>query len=266
MPYDHKEGAYPLGQWIAEQRRAYGAGQMTGRRAERLEALGMVWDATDAAFQENLAAARVYYEQHWTLCAPRTATALDRPIGQWLSNLRRPGALAGHPEREAALAAIDPDWKPAWPVTWQRHYAAVRELLAEEDTTLTELLPGVTVHGMDVGKWLARQREHAVWQALLPQQRERLEQLGITALPAPKGTPAKARGGAGSAFERGVEALRQYRLREGHLTVPRTHVETLPDGTQVKLGVFLSNTKTRRAKLTEERRKILAGLGFDWAT
>lgn len=146
------------------------------------------------------------------------------------------------------------------------HYAAVRELLAEEDTTLTELLPGVTVHGMDVGKWLARQREHAVWQALLPQQRERLEQLGITALAAPKDAPAKARGGAGSAFERGVEALRQYRLQEGHLTVPRIHVETLPDGTQVKLGVFLSNTKTRRAKLTEERRKILAGLGLDWAT
>ncbi|MFD8212808.1 helicase associated domain-containing protein [Streptomyces sp. NPDC059697] len=37
VPYDHKEGAYPLGQWIAEQRRAYGAGQMTGLRAQRLD-------------------------------------------------------------------------------------------------------------------------------------------------------------------------------------------------------------------------------------
>ena len=33
VPYGHKEGAYPLGQWVAEQRRAYGAGQMTGQRA-----------------------------------------------------------------------------------------------------------------------------------------------------------------------------------------------------------------------------------------
>ncbi|WP_199846860.1 helicase associated domain-containing protein, partial [Streptomyces sp. WAC00288] len=266
VPYDHGEGPHPLGQWIAEQRRAYGAGQMTGKRAERLERLGMVWDATDAAFQENLAAARVYYEQHWTLCAPRTATALDRPIGQWLSNLRRPGVLAGHPERAEALAAIDPDWNPDWPVTWQRHYAAVRELLAEEDTALTELLPGVTVHGMDVGKWLARQREHTVWAGLAPGQRERLEQLGITALPAPKDTPAKACKGGLGAFDRGVEALRQYKARTGSLTVPRAHVETLPDGIQVKLGVWLTNTKTRRAKLTADKKKVLAELGLDWAT
>ncbi|MGW3852250.1 helicase associated domain-containing protein [Streptomyces fagopyri] len=27
VPYGHKEGAYPLGQWIAEQRRAYGPGR-----------------------------------------------------------------------------------------------------------------------------------------------------------------------------------------------------------------------------------------------
>jgi hypothetical protein len=167
VPYDHKEGAYPLGQWIAEQRRAFGAGQMTGKRAECLEALGMAWDAADAQFEENLAAARVYFEQHWTLCAPRSAAALDRAVGQWLSNLRRPGALAGHPERAKALAAIDPYWNPAWPVDWQRQYAAVHELLAEE-SVLAHVEPGVTVHGMDVGKWLQRQREHAVWQGLMP--------------------------------------------------------------------------------------------------
>ncbi|MEV4443495.1 Helicase associated domain protein, partial [Streptomyces sp. NPDC049577] len=265
VPYDHREGAQPLGQWVAEQRRAYGAGQMPAGRAERLEALGMVWDAVDAAFEENLAAARVYYEQHFSLCAPRTATALDKPIGQWLSNLRRPGALAAHPERAEALAAIDPDWNPDWPVTWQRHYAAVRELLAEE-AGLTDVLPGVTVHGMDVGKWLARQREHAVWQGLLDEQRERLEALGITPLPPAQEAPAKARKGGSGAFERGVEALRQYKTRTGSLTVPRGHVEVLPDGTQIRLGVFMSNTKSRRGKLDADRRKMLAELGLDWAS
>ncbi|MGW8881524.1 helicase associated domain-containing protein [Streptomyces mirabilis] len=112
MPYEHREGAFPLGQWVAEQRRAFGAGQMTGVRARRLEKLGMAWSAADARFQENLAAARVYFEEHWTLCAPRSAAALDKPVGQWLSNLRRPGALSGHPEWEAALLAVDEDWNP----------------------------------------------------------------------------------------------------------------------------------------------------------
>ncbi|MFJ3966080.1 Helicase associated domain protein [Streptomyces sp. NPDC090036] len=264
VPYDHKEGAYPLGRWVAEQRRAYGAGQMTGKRAARLEALGMVWDAADAAFEENLAAARVYYEQHWSLCCPRTATALDRPLGQWISNLRRPGALAGHPEREAALAAIDPDWNPAWAPNWQRHYAAVREMLAEE-TTPARIEPGVTVHGMDIGRWLQKQCQHTVWAGLIDGQRERLEQLGIQPLPPEQETPAKPHKGASGAFERGVAALAQYKTRTGTLTVPRSHLERLPEGTEVKLGVFLSNAKTRRAKLAPDKLQVLADLGLDWA-
>ncbi|EST26034.1 hypothetical protein N566_24275, partial [Streptomycetaceae bacterium MP113-05] len=79
------------------------------------------------------------------------------------------------------------------------------------------------------------------------------------------------------AFGRGLAAARQYLTREGHLTVPRAHEELLhpgdEDGTPVeggapvtiRLGVFLSNTKSRRAKLSAERRTALAGLGLHWA-
>ncbi|MCX4740865.1 DEAD/DEAH box helicase [Streptomyces antibioticus] len=266
VPYAHREGATPLGQWVAEQRRAYSAGQLSSRRARRLEQLGMVWSVTDERFQENLEAARVYYEEHWTLCAPRTATALDRKVGQWLSNLRRPGALDGRPEWRAALEAVDEDWNPSWPAEWQRHYAALRELLRDEDGH-TDVLPGVTIHGMDIGRWLARQRQHDVWQGLSAGQRERLEQLGIVPLPpeAERQAPATTSNGASGAFEQGVAALAQYRARTGTVTVPRGHVERLEDGTEVRLGVFLSNARSRRAKLSADKRQRLAGLGLDWA-
>ncbi|GHI04259.1 hypothetical protein [Streptomyces cellostaticus] len=55
-------------------------------------------------------------------------------------------------------------------------------------------------------------------------------------------------------------ALDQYKARMGSVKVPRAHVETLPDRTEGKLGVFLPNTKTRRAKLTAP-----AHLGLEWA-
>ncbi|MFD3381290.1 MULTISPECIES: Helicase associated domain protein [unclassified Streptomyces] len=264
VPYGHKEGAYPLGQWIAEQRRAYGAGQMNGLRARRLEKLGMVWSVADERFQENLAAARAYFEDHWTLCAPRDATTLDRQVGQWLSNLRRPGVLDEHPEWDAALKAIDPDWNPDWPTVWQRHFAAVREMLVEE-SALAYVEPGVTVHGLDVGRWLHKQRRHTVWQELMDGQRERLEQLGITPLaPGPEEPPKPSTTSVG-AFERGVAALAQYKAREGSVIVPRAHVERLEDGTEVKLGVFLSNSRSRRGKLTADRLRQLADLGLEWA-
>ncbi|WP_331723136.1 Helicase associated domain protein [Streptomyces canus] len=269
VPYAHREGATPLGQWIAEQRRAHTAGQMTGQRARRLEQLGMVWSLADERFQENLEATKAYYEQHWTLCAPRSATMLDRPVGQWLSNLRRAGALEGHPEWKAALEAVDPDWNPVWPADWQRHYAALRELVADEDGQAgeTEVLPGFTIHGMDIGKWLAKQRTRSVWEALTDGQRERLEQLGITP-PTPAlelEAPAKPPTTPVSAFEKGVAALTQYKTREGHLTVPRGHVEALPDGTEVRLGVWTMNQKTRRTKLGDDKLAALATLGLEWA-
>ena len=177
VPFDYREGAYPLGHWVSEQRKTYGAGQMSGRRVELLEELSMVWDSADFAFAEQLAAARAYFADHRTLAAPRTATALDRAVGQFLSNMRRPGALTGLPEREAALVEIDPDW----PLEWQRHYAGagVRECLRELGAGLVDLEPGVTVHGHDVGRWLERQRQAVVWRGLTEGQRERLTALGV---------------------------------------------------------------------------------------
>ncbi|MFD7940862.1 Helicase associated domain protein [Streptomyces cacaoi] len=265
VPYGHREGATPLGQWVAEQRRAYTAGQMTGQRARRLEQLGMVWSLADERFQENLEAARAYYQEHWTLCAPRSAKMLDRPVGQWLSNLRRPGALDGHPDWKTALEAVDEDWNPSWPAEWQRHYAALRELVRDEEGQ-AEVLPGVTCHGMDIGRWLTRNRQPAVWQGLMDGQRERLEQLGITpftppAEPEALAKPSKTPVGA---FEKGVAALAQYKAREGSVTVSRAHTERLEDGTEVRLGVWIMNQKSRRAKLTTDRLAALADLGIDW--
>ncbi|MEU4490201.1 Helicase associated domain protein [Streptomyces purpurascens] len=267
VPYGHREGATPLGQWVAEQRRAYGAGEMSGQRARRLEALGMVWSMADERFQENLEAAKAYHEQFWTLAAPRSATMLDRPVGQWLSNLRRPGALDGRPEWKAALEAVDEHWDPEWPADWQRHYAAVREMLVEE-SVLAYIEPGVTVHGMDIGRWYARQRQHDVWHGLMDGQRELLEQLGIRPLPPEPKVPAKASGGASGAFERGVAALAQYKAREASVTVPRGHVEAVVVDDQehaVKLGVWIMNQKVRRAKLAPDKLAALADLGLEWA-
>lgn len=243
---------------------------MTGQRARRLEQLGMVWSLADERFQENLEAAKAYYDHHWTLCAPRTATALGKPLGMWLANLRRPGALEGHPEWKTALEAVDEDWNPDWPAEWQRHYVALRELVADEEGQAGQVgvLPGVTVHGMDIGKWLAKQRKPEVWQTLTEGQRQRLEAIGVVPLApalAEPNAPATAPQTALSAFEKGVAALAQYKTRTGSLTVPRGHVEALPDGTEVRLGVWLMNTKTRRAKLPDDKLAALATLGLEWA-
>ncbi|MFB7657891.1 MULTISPECIES: Helicase associated domain protein [unclassified Streptomyces] len=274
VPYEHREltpngHSFPLGRWLADQRRALQAGTMVSERAADLDELGMVWEPSEVAWEENLAAARAYYAETGSLAAPVTATALDRPVGQWLANCRKTGGLgkdAGRAQRRAEqLAAIDADWRPSWPVDWQRHYAGVDRLLAL-GADLVDIVPGVTSQGDDVGRWLERQRQHVVWQGLSAGQRERLTALGVVPLPAEQDAPVKPSRGGSAAFERGCAALAQYRERTGSAgPVSRQHVETLPDGAEVKLGVWLANTKTRRAKLSAEQLELLARLGLEWA-
>ncbi|MFE7328112.1 helicase associated domain-containing protein [Streptomyces sp. NPDC057565] len=274
VPYEHTEGAYPLGRWLSDQRRSYRAGTVSSTRADELEELGMIWDTADTAFAENLAAARAYYADAGTLAAPRHATALDKPVGQWLTNLRRPGGLGKDPERAARraeqLVAIDPDWNPGalgWTVDWQRHYTGLKVLLAG-GAGLQEIVPGVTHRGDDIGRWLTRQERD--WARLNPEQQHRLGEAGVKPAARPSRGPTVRPAGTGAArgseaFQRGVAALAQYIQREGKTVVGRQHVEELPDGTSVRLGVFLSNQKNRRDRLSEQQLAALAELGYDWA-
>ncbi|MGW4713260.1 Helicase associated domain protein [Streptomyces sp. NPDC004314] len=279
VPYEHVEtaGAFPLGRWLSDQRRAYRAGTMTGERAAELEDLGVVWDTADAGFAANLGAARAYYDLHATLAAPRGATIMDVQIGQWLTNVRRPGGLGKDPvrakRRAAALAAVDPDWNPAalgWTVDWQRHYAYLAQLLAE-GARLTAVVPGVTRHGDDVGRWLATQRRN--WDRLNAEQQRRLGELGVKKTPRARKTAVKTSAASGpraggDAFQKGLTALTQYVTRTESVTVPRGHEETVNiDGTEhaVKLGIWLTNTKSRRGKLNQTQLDLLAGLGLEWA-
>ncbi|WP_405808429.1 Helicase associated domain protein [Streptomyces sp. NBC_01520] len=262
-------GTYALGTWVSEQRRSFRLGTLKAWRAGLLNEVGMVWSVADAGFWKNLTAARTYHSVHGTLAAPKDAVVQGVAVGQWLANLRKAGGLGKDADRaaprRAALEGIDPDWNPQWSADWQRHYAAARTLLSEEHGP-AEVLPGVLVHGCDVGAWLNRQREHEVWQRLLPEQQQRLAALGLTSLPAAPAAEAKT--SSVGAFERGVLALEQYKNRTGTLTVPRAHIENVVvDGEEhpVKLGVFLTNSKTRRAKLPAAKLAVLADLGLEWA-
>ncbi|MEU6935182.1 Helicase associated domain protein [Streptomyces rubiginosohelvolus] len=195
---------YALGSWVSEQRRAFKAGTLKAWRVDLLTEVGMVWSVGDAGFWRNLSAARSYYATHSTLACPRNTVWDGVPLGQWVSNLRRPGGLGTDPvradERRKALEAIDPEWNPTgWPVDRQRHYAAARHLLGEEQGRPAGLLPGVTVNGVDVGTWTTRQTDPAVWDTSCPGSASAWRPSGSHARPTPHPPPRQRPGRAGRA-------------------------------------------------------------------
>lgn len=82
---------------------------------------------------------------------------------------------------------------------------------------------------------------------------------------------AEDTGKAQQAFQRGLAALAQWVEREGaHRPVPRGQAEEIAvDGETepviVKLGVWTSNVRSRRDKLTQEQLGSLRKLGVEWA-
>uniref|UniRef100_UPI000FCB091F helicase associated domain-containing protein n=1 Tax=Actinacidiphila soli TaxID=2487275 RepID=UPI000FCB091F len=283
VPYDTETTVgvtkdFPLGRWVHQQRKALRAGELEERRKELLDEAGMVWEPGEEAWETKLAMLRSYHRAHGHLAPRQDALWGDAegelvPVGQHMANLRRKGGLGKDPERAseraAQLTAIDPDWNCPWPLDWQRNYRVLADLV-DADGTLPHIQPGVTYEGDDLGRWLQRQARD--WTQLSTEQQERLTVLGVKPALAPSPAPAKTSaagaGKASTAFQRGVAALAQYIAREGTHVVGRSHTEQVVIDDQehaVKLGVWVSNTKSRRDRLTEPQRTALAELGIEWA-
>ncbi|WP_435845778.1 helicase associated domain-containing protein [Streptomyces exfoliatus] len=196
------------------------------------------------------------------------------PVGQHMANLRRKGGSGKDLERAAVhaaqLTAIDEDWNCPWPLNWQRHHRVLADLV-DADGHLPAIEPGVVFKGDNIGRWLHQQRKPGTWKLLSNEQQQRLLKLGVHPAEDPTPAPTTARVAEGpskaqAAFQRGLAALVQWVEREGDRPVPRgAVVEVEVDGetepAPVRLGVWISNTKSRRDRLTAEQLAALAEAG-----
>ncbi|MEV6002167.1 Helicase associated domain protein [Streptomyces griseomycini] len=287
---------FPLGQWIADARRFYTRGDMDEDRIAQLEKLGMVWSHFDVAWEEGLAAARGWAKENGHLLAPTDATHQGYRVGIWLKNQRAatrkaqeveqrraeglPAASAAGAlpeERREQLEDIDPTWCPAWPVEWQRCFHLVRLHLKAGRPLPTE--PGEAVHqGEDLGRWVRAQQLR--WDKLTTVQQWMCEHiLGIE--PAADDEKPKPRTSQADKWALNLAAATQYYQREGHLRVPRKHIERITvdggDGSrdgesrrdqevrELRLGAWIGNQRSRAATLTPERIEQLSAIGMRWA-
>ncbi|MGW2449363.1 Helicase associated domain protein [Streptomyces sp. NPDC001675] len=288
--------AFPLGQWIADSRRVYARGAMGPERVGQLEKLGMVWSHYDVAWEDGLAAARGWAKEHGHLAVPTDATYQGYRVGLFLKNARAAARRAavneqrqaeGLPvqsaagvlsqERREQLDDIDPAWCPAWPIAWQRCFHLTRQHLQAGGALPTQ--PGVVVRqGEDLGRWVHAQQ--LGFDKLTSAQQWMLEHiLGIE--PAAEDEKPAPRRSQADKWALNYEAARQFFEREGHLRVPRKHIERIAvgggenrgrygeDGGQreereIKLGAWIGNQRSRAATLSPGRVEQLAAIGMRW--
>lgn len=261
---------FPLGQWIADARHRHARGRLNAERVQQLEMLGMVWSHHDVAWEEGLTAARGWAKENGHLLAPLDAVYRGHKVGVWLKNARadaRAGTLA--PQRREQLEDIDPSWCPVWPVEWQRAFHLVRQHLQARGVLPTA--PGQAVHqSEDLGRWVRAQR--LGWGRLTGAQQWMCEHV-LAIEPAAEKEKPKPRQAHANKWALNYAAARQYYEREGHLRVPRGHVERIAigDGGQdqeerdLKLGAWISNQRSRASTLSPERVEQLSAIKMRWA-
>jgi Helicase associated domain len=92
VPRLHKEGGFPLGQWVGVQRR--NADTMPALRRQQLDELGFVWDPLDAAWAEGVRYLTIYKEREGHCRVPTLHKEDGFPLGQWVVKRRHSKTLS----------------------------------------------------------------------------------------------------------------------------------------------------------------------------
>ena len=187
--YRDKNG-FALGEWIVYNRQRFLGSNLSTDRAERLEALGMVWDTVQDIWEQSYCAAVQYWLDHGTLEVPvKYTTPEGVALGVWLGS-QRAAYKAGtiKPVQKAWLEALDVDWTNRNDRKWQAAYdAAARYYQAHGDLNVPSEY--IDPDGVLLGKWVSRQRY--AWQnpdrssaRLTPERVANLSVLGMVWAPA----------------------------------------------------------------------------------
>jgi hypothetical protein len=89
VPPNHKENGFNLGQWVSRQRQL--KTQIRADRRERLDALGFVWDAYEADWEEGYSYLKLFKERMGHCGVPQKHKENGFPLGIWVGRCSTSG-------------------------------------------------------------------------------------------------------------------------------------------------------------------------------
>ena len=244
---------FALGEWIVYNRQRYLGGNLTQNRIERLEAIGMVWSTSNDLWEQNYAAATQYYLEHGDLEVPiKYETPSGFGLGVWLGAQRAAHKAGELPQEQVErLDALGMDWTNRNDRKWMSLYD-VAAAYYHEHGNLNVPSEYVTLDGVLLGKWVARQRYAYLnpdrsSARVTPERKALLDKLGMVW---EKYDPWQER----------YDLALAYKTEHGDLEIPSVYKTA--DG--VWLGSWVSRQRqalnSGSSALSSERRKLLRAL------
>ena len=219
-------------------------------------------DTLSASWDCMYEVAKRHFEEYGNLdVEKRYITEDGYSLGSWLNTQRRVhngkknGTLTD--KQIEKLNSIGMRWEGVRDIAWENNYKAAKEYFEEHGNLLVSV-NDKDYHGVKLGRWIAglrNYRKSGICNAYLtPERIKLLDNIGMV-----WDVPDYL-------FEKNYAAALEYYRVNGNLDVPAYYVTN--DG--LRLGQWLSylrsrkNGKSKGADITEEQKKRLDELGFDW--
>ena len=239
---------FKLGIWVSNQRTA--KGKLCQERADRLNALGMVWDPLADAWELAFGKLAEHKAENGDALVPQQFVTADGfKLGVWVGTQRASKAKGKLcQERADRLNALGMVWDPLADA-WELAFSKLAEYKAE---TGDVLVPAdfVSADGFKLGAWVGTQRTSKAKGKLCQERVGRLNAIGMAWDP------------LADAWELTFSKLAEYKAENGDVLVPRDFVSA--DG--FKLGIWVNNQRKSKAKgkLCQERVDRLHASGMVW--
>ena len=251
VPQDYvTKDNFKIGQWISIQRGAYKTGKLTTEQIEKLESIGMVWDAFDYQWNEAYDRALRYYNEYENLLVPQDYVTKDNfKLGQWISTQRtayRSGTLTN--EKIEKLESIGMVWE-VFEDQWNEAYNKALEYYNKYDDLLISS-HYITKDNFKLGQWIVAQRKAYKTGKLTTEQIEKLESIGMVW--------QVLENQWNEAYDRALEYYNEYE----NLLVSQDYVTK----DNFKLGKWICNQRTayKSRNLTTWQIEKLESIGMVW--
>jgi uncharacterized protein (UPF0303 family) len=239
VPALHKESGFTLGSWVKTQRKTKAT--MSSACRQQLDAIGFSWDSPhDSSWEHGFNYLKSYKEREGHCRVPRLHIETGFHLGSWVGSQRAKNDTLS-PERRRRLDDLGFIWDASY--QWENgfnHLKSFRERVGHCRVPVAHV-----VNGFRLGSWVRNQRLNKNMMSV--DRRRRLDDLGFIW------------DASSDQWENGFSYLKAYKKRDGHCRVPFEHMEN-----GFRLGGWVNVQRTKKRKLSADRRRRLDELGFVW--
>jgi superfamily II DNA or RNA helicase len=243
VPAKHLEQGFKLGSWVSVQRKE--KTQLSEEQRKRLDELEFDWDIFSTNWEKALGYLQRYKERVGDCRVPQNHIEHGFKLGNWVGKQRKAENGLSE-ERRKRLDDMGFVWN-AFSTNWEHEFSVLK--LYKDRVGDCRVPLNHIENGVRLGRWVNIERKRK--NRSFDERKKRLDDIGFDI--------GFVRDAYSDSWKKGFSHLEVYKDRVGDCRVPANHLEN-----GYKLGSWVIGQRYEKNQLSEEQRKRLDELGFDW--